>query len=112
MAIKDNANAVHISPVSVSYTHLDVYKRQAMHRADVFYELLLHFVDLEFEARRECMLIFSICLGYSKDNKFVTVDYLVSQPKTISLMSVSYTHLDVYKRQFLWLVYKAQDRST
>lgn len=58
----------------------------AMHRADVFYELLLHFVDLEFEARRECMLIFSICLGYSKDNKFVTVDYLVSQPKTISLM--------------------------
>lgn len=58
----------------------------AMHRADLFYELLTHINDLEFEARKEVLLIFSICLNYSKDNKFVTVDYLVSQPRTINLM--------------------------
>ncbi|CCF59374.1 hypothetical protein KAFR_0G03420 [Kazachstania africana CBS 2517] len=58
----------------------------AMHQSDLFYDLILHFNDLEFEARKEVMLIFSICLGYSKDNKFVTVDYFVSQPKTINLM--------------------------
>lgn len=58
----------------------------AMYHADFFYELLVHFSDLEFEARKEVMLIFSICLRHSKDNKLVTVDYLVSQPKTIHYM--------------------------
>lgn len=58
----------------------------AMYRADFFYELLVHFSDLEFEARKEVMLIFSICLRYSKDNKLVTVDYLVSQPRTVNHM--------------------------
>ncbi|SMN18715.1 similar to Saccharomyces cerevisiae YKL189W HYM1 Component of the RAM signaling network that is involved in regulation of Ace2p activity and cellular morphogenesis [Maudiozyma saulgeensis] len=58
----------------------------AILRADLFYDLIIHFNDLEFEARKEVALIFSICLGYSKDNKFVTVDYLVSQPRTITLM--------------------------
>ncbi|GMM53772.1 Hym1 protein [Maudiozyma humilis] len=54
--------------------------------ADLFYDLILHFSELEFEARKEVSLIFSICLGYSKDNKLVTVDYLVSQPRTLALM--------------------------
>lgn len=58
----------------------------AILRADLFYDLIIHFNDLEFEARKEVSLIFSICLGYSKDNKLVTVDYLVSQPRTITLM--------------------------
>ena len=58
----------------------------AILRADLFYDLIIHFDELEFEARKEVALIFSICLGYSKDNKFVTVDYLVSQPRTITLM--------------------------
>lgn len=58
----------------------------AMYQAEFFYELLVHFSDLEFEARKEVMLIFSICLRHSKDNKLVTVDYLVSQPKTIHYM--------------------------
>ncbi|QLL32045.1 hypothetical protein HG536_0C02140 [Torulaspora globosa] len=58
----------------------------AMYHADFFYELLVHFSDLEFEARKEVMLIFAMCLRHSKDNKLVTVDYLVSQPKTIHFM--------------------------
>ncbi|QLG71639.1 hypothetical protein HG535_0B06850 [Zygotorulaspora mrakii] len=58
----------------------------AMYRHDFFYELLLHFSDLEFEARKEVILIFSICLRHSKDNKHVTVDYLVSEPRTINQM--------------------------
>ncbi|CCK70201.1 Hym1p KNAG_0D04560 [Huiozyma naganishii CBS 8797] len=58
----------------------------AMHQGDLFYDLLLHITDLEFEARKEVLFIFSICLNYSKDNKFVTVDYFVSEPKTITLI--------------------------
>ncbi|GAV52573.1 hypothetical protein ZYGR_0AG05640 [Zygosaccharomyces rouxii] len=58
----------------------------AMYGAELFYDLLIHFGDLEFEARKEVTLIFSICLRYSKDNKLVTVDYLVSKPKTLYTM--------------------------
>lgn len=59
---------------------------QAMLSSDIFHNLILHIADLDFEARKEVMLILSICLNYSKDNKFVTVDYLVSQSRTLSLM--------------------------
>ncbi|CAL9737916.1 hypothetical protein MOSE0_M11232 [Monosporozyma servazzii] len=62
----------------------EMYKE--MHNLDLFYEILHHFSDLEFEARKEVVLIFSICLNYSKDNKFVTVDFLVSKPRTITYM--------------------------
>ena len=55
----------------------------AILHADLFYELVLHFNDLEFEARKEVVFIFSVCLNYSKDNKLVAVDYLVSQPGTV-----------------------------
>lgn len=56
--------------------------------SDLIYELLTHFGDLEFEARKEVVLIFAICLSYSKDNKFVAVDYFVSRPKTINYLLV------------------------
>ena len=56
--------------VSVSYTHLDVYKRQGMLK-----ELYARGVD-------ECILI--------TDRKFAGAD---------TCATVSYTHLDVYKRQ-------------
>lgn len=59
---------------------------RAMYKTDLFHELLLRIFDLEFEARKEAVLIFAICLGYSKDNKNVTVDYLVSRPEILSLM--------------------------
>ena len=58
----------------------------AMLSSDIFHNLLVHIADLDFESRKEVLLILSICLNYSKDNKFVTVDYLVSQSKTLSLM--------------------------
>lgn len=57
-----------------------------MYNLDLFYELLEHFIDLEFEARKEIVLLFAVCLNYSKDNKFVTVDYLVSKPKSLNYM--------------------------
>ncbi|KAL3229549.1 Protein HYM1 [Nakaseomyces bracarensis] len=59
---------------------------QAMLASDIFHNLIAHIADLDFESRKEVMLILSICLNYSKDNKFVTVDYLVSQSRTLSLM--------------------------
>ena len=70
--------------MTVSYTHLDVYKRQALRRAaakklrtDVQTLKKLALVKRSVDARKK------------QDVRFVvTVD------------AVSYTHLDVYKRQF------------
>lgn len=70
----------HVTPDALDELYM------AMYRSDFFYELLVHFTDLEFEARKEVILIFSICLRHSKDNKPVTVDYLVSQPRTVNQM--------------------------
>ncbi|CCH62969.1 hypothetical protein TBLA_0I03140 [Henningerozyma blattae CBS 6284] len=58
----------------------------AMHNKDLFYDLINNFCELEFEAKKEVMLIYAISLRYSKDNKLVTVDYLVSKPSIIKLM--------------------------
>lgn len=52
---------------------------------DLFYDLVNDLIDLEFEAKKEVILIYSIALRYSNDNKLVTVDYLVSKPQTIKL---------------------------
>lgn len=58
----------------------------AMNKMDFFYELLSAFEDLTFEIMKEVLLLFAISLAYTNDNKFVTVDYYVANPKTISYM--------------------------
>ena len=59
---------------SVSYTHLDVYKRQALHRA-------LHGLIIQ-------------------DLKGVVLEReQLPDGDLLNLFPVSYTHLDVYKRQ-------------
>ena len=59
--------------MAVSYTHLDVYKRQV---AYIFYKIFMFIKDTRAEQ------VF----------KGIVVLLLATQP-------VSYTHLDVYKRQ-------------
>ena len=69
---------------SVSYTHLDVYKRQLL-------ECLVMNADPEHDA--DC---------YEFDLKTVE-EY---RKKMLSAPAVSYTHLDVYKRQGVTNVYQ------
>ena len=65
----------------VSYTHLDVYKRQALHR--------LSKLSLEIILKQKSSMRF--LFFFQSD----TVDV----PTPNSAATVSYTHLDVYKRQ-------------
>lgn len=62
----------------------DLYN--AIYQSDLFYDLLIHFHDLDFETRKDAALVYSTCLRRSKDNKLTTVDYLLTKPKIISLM--------------------------
>ena len=71
---------------AVSYTHLDVYKRQWMKRPDVMYYSRLQ------TPSRERFLIQTSCKVRSRKAKAMRI---LSTVHT----SVSYTHLDVYKRQ-------------
>ena len=76
-----------ISATAVSYTHLDVYKRQEIGRN--FEEIAAIYEGVEHAERlRVC---FDTChtsdAGYAVKEDF---DYVIA---------VSYTHLDVYKRQ-------------
>ena len=64
------------SDISVSYTHLDVYKRQLRHLATGFYRII-HKISIQYT-------------------------YI----PMIKLHPVSYTHLDVYKRQVIYYHYK------
>ena len=65
----------------VSYTHLDVYKRQLKR-----YEIPASKLVLE--------------LGYSVDYEDEKEDFEPDEADTVE--PVSYTHLDVYKRQLLY----------
>ncbi|SCU82308.1 LADA_0C04390g1_1 [Lachancea dasiensis] len=58
----------------------------AIYQLDLLYDLLTNLHDLEFEARKDVALIFATCLRHSRDNKFVTVDYMVTRPKIVSLI--------------------------
>ena len=69
----DTGSADKKGDATVSYTHLDVYKRQIVYNK---YELLRYFTD------------------QISHYVYLCVQVLVLKP-------VSYTHLDVYKRQVL-----------
>ena len=78
---------------AVSYTHLDVYKRQGAILVNISYYICQAAIDL------------SNVLGYSILNLFTTITGQVGPGVsldwngTIAAVPVSYTHLDVYKRQ-------------
>ncbi|SCW01854.1 LAFE_0E08724g1_1 [Lachancea fermentati] len=57
-----------------------------IYQSDLIYDLLVHLPELDFETRKDVAVVFAICLRRSKDNKFITVDYLVTRPKIIALM--------------------------
>ena len=59
---------------------------EEIYKNEFFYHMLQNFSKLEFEARKEVMFLYSICLKHSKDNKYTTVDHLILNPKTINVM--------------------------
>ena len=71
--------------ISVSYTHLDVYKRQGLNGAPAAGDTF-HVVESDQEAREIT----------NKREQLAREQGLRTQK---ILTSVSYTHLDVYKRQ-------------
>ena len=100
---------------TVSYTHLDVYKRQ---------DLFTHIESLSHEQLNEIpvgklvtrvtndtnaisMMFTNLLVNLAK-NAFVILGILVAMlclNYALTLMAVSYTHLDVYKRQaFLFML--------
>ena len=69
---------------SVSYTHLDVYKRQALN------------IDIPIPSLLET----TTSIDSPNDDDHVPIAF----PAVAASHAVSYTHLDVYKRQVLWYV--------
>ena len=72
---------------SVSYTHLDVYKRQGFYRTGKM------FAFMNFDMKPD-IITFA---------KGVTCGYVQLGGCIVSKKAVSYTHLDVYKRQVYFI---------
>ena len=72
------------SRIAVSYTHLDVYKRQT---ADRLHNISSLFCALIIDVTAPCCSLIKKLFHFINDSLWH------------SLFSVSYTHLDVYKRQ-------------
>ena len=75
--------SLHHGPVS--YTHLDVYKRQRQYKLADDTE-----VTIQFYTEREAAVDFNSYVNQVKSDSYL-----------VCLEAVSYTHLDVYKRQHL-----------
>ena len=80
------------STTSVSYTHLDVYKRQA-------------FTGIKLR-QRCCKIIFMIIIVIIRRSRNISSIFTTNLLSVFSycVSTVSYTHLDVYKRQAVYSV--------
>ena len=80
---------------AVSYTHLDVYKRQVEDQSELAAFYSLADVTLLTSEKETFSMVCaeSLCCGTP------VVGFQAGAPEGISLPAVSYTHLDVYKRQ-------------
>ena len=74
--------------ITVSYTHLDVYKRQSEYQNDFPFELKVYYQPEEDIEKKEND---PELIQFVFDKKMVKYRCVVK--------AVSYTHLDVYKRQ-------------
>ena len=105
-------------PASVSYTHLDVYKRQDKEEerekdleADAEKGRTAHFLLKQLLLWAAVSLVFpaAICILWGRE-RLLELRYLLAAAAgglllllvvfdVITMLAVSYTHLDVYKRQ-------------
>ena len=78
--------------ISVSYTHLDVYKRQGQPKR--------RFLQKEAASGSKCLLYRADELYAFRRIKFAQAAKMTFQLPAFDIAApVSYTHLDVYKRQ-------------
>ena len=88
--------SIELYVLTVSYTHLDVYKRQSNNR-----ELKEHHSHINYSNYREEITILKATGMRRESLDKVNVDNFRYDSKgyPVAVKSVSYTHLDVYKRQ-------------
>ena len=77
------------SNASVSYTHLDVYKRQLLYT-----EVCINGQEIQQGLGQRTVNAFS-------ENPITVEDFTIGEEVNTEGTAVSYTHLDVYKRQHL-----------
>ena len=105
----------HSSSAPVSYTHLDVYKRQVINRISGDTTTLNDFMlRISQEVIVQFCLMVGIIVIMLVMNWKLTLLSLIPIPfvvigsrkfgRMIAPYSVSYTHLDVYKRQIIQMV--------
>ena len=99
-------------PYPVSYTHLDVYKRQMLDAAMTgsfsetnFDESRLSALETKFAHYLSAAEASSQNIAQEKDKIKTLIADISHQTKTPIANPVSYTHLDVYKRQSSYAAY-------
>ena len=112
--------------IAVSYTHLDVYKRQVQDRSSILSCLLRPFCDAPCSracpvsflrivflrsGRHESERIRYYLLSRSNPSPCpLLLRYIHQDLKHRRLKPVSYTHLDVYKRQVFTTLYNLEGK--
>ena len=94
---------------SVSYTHLDVYKRQGVE--NVYMPMFIPESLLQKEKDHVCLLYTSYTGKIRSALSEVSDISDVGMPDSNGVFAVSYTHLDVYKRQEIYTVSHSRYRS-
>ena len=77
------------SDTPVSYTHLDVYKRQS--HTHIAFEVFIEIIEACISHPERSLLNIAFMTGEQAT--------CLLDPKLMNIGAVSYTHLDVYKRQ-------------
>ena len=96
MVIFDKSKKINI--ISVSYTHLDVYKRQIEMIVQAPLSAQLAMVYLAFFSSALGFVFWSYAFEHAEKVSDVT-NFMYISPIVAAIVAVSYTHLDVYKRQ-------------
>ena len=96
MSKQNILNGIKANFITVSYTHLDVYKRQVEMDGDEMTRIIWTFIK-----QKLILPYINVPIQYydlSIENRDATHDQ-VTIDSANAIKAVSYTHLDVYKRQ-------------
>ncbi|WP_459447914.1 hypothetical protein [Erwinia amylovora] len=119
--VAERQSFFHSRPDAVSYTHLDVYKRQAQYLhsdSGIIGVTAVSYTHLDVYKRQaqylhsDSGIIGVTAVSYTHLDVYKRqAQYLHSDSGIIGVTAVSYTHLDVYKRQRNWFSNVAERQS-